>query len=515
MFRLVTAVEMTAIDRRAVSEHGITNLTLMENAGRAVAESLEKEVGSLVARTVLVVCGTGNNGGDGLVAARHLAKLGAVVSCVLLGKVSQLKPEPKTNAELLAEAGVSLREVTSPDELPSLFQNQEVVIDAIFGTGLSRPPEGIYAEAIRLINRSKALVVAIDIPSGVDSDTGKVYEPAVRAQLTITMGLPKIGLYFYPGRGHVGRLRIAEIGYPKQLLEDGADTFLVDDDYVREHLPHRPADGHKGTFGTCLLVCGSASYSGAACLAGMATVRSGCGLVVIGFPKSLSDIIGSRVIEAVKLPLPETQSGSISYSALEPILEHAAEADCLAIGPGITTHPSSKRLVRELLRRVQNPVVVDADGINSLAEDLKSLAQAKAQLVLTPHPGELGRLINRPAAEVNADRIKTARSFAQEHRLVLLLKGAPTVIGAPDGRLFLNPTGNSGLASGGTGDVLTGLLAGLVAQGAPPLDAAIIAAFLHGRAADIAAGELTEFCLAATDLLHYLPRAFHSLLAAP
>jgi len=512
MLRLVTAQQMKALDQRAVSEHGITTLALMENAGRAVVDFVRAELGNLTGKRVLVVCGTGNNGGDGLVAARLLAQLGATVYCALLGSRDKLKPEPKANAELLLQTGITIREIASPDALAPLFSNQDIVIDALFGTGLTRPAQGLYADAIRLINDSGAYVVAVDIPSGVDADTGLVYEPAVRARLTVTMGLPKFGLWLYPGRTCVGKLKVADIGYPRQLLEDGGDTFLVDDDYLRGHLPRRPAQGHKGTFGTCLLICGSANFSGAACLAGRAAVRSGCGLVVLGFPQSLADIIGSRVIEAVKLPLPQTPAQTLSYAALEPILDQAAEADCVAVGPGITTHADTRKLVLGLLAEIKKPLVIDADGINNLAGALSALKQARPPIVLTPHPGELGRLINRPAEEVNADRINICRSFAQEHKVVLLLKGAPTVVGAPDGRVLVNPTGNSGLASGGTGDVLTGLVAGLIAQGAVPLAAAATAAFLHGRAADIAATELTEYCLAATDLVDYLPRAFRSVL---
>lgn len=516
MLPLVTGREMKEIDRRAIEEWGIAGLVLMENAGRAVVDVFQKELGGVKDRRFLVLCGKGNNGGDGFVIARHLLNREGKVNCVLLGKVAELKGDARTNAQILLNAGYKIQEVTKPDELSRLSAvgcQLSAIVDAIFGTGLSSPPSGLAAETIRLVNQSQSYVISVDIPSGVDADTGAVLEPAIRAHLTVTMGLPKYGLVLYPGKACTGKLRIADIGIPYKLLKERANTFLVDDEFVRQNLPHRPPDGHKGSFGSCLLLCGSRGFSGACVLAAMAVVRSGAGLVHLGYPKGISSVIETCAIEPVKHPLPETDSETLSPAALAPLLELVSKVDSVAIGPGISTHPETRKLLLELLPQLEKPTVVDADGLNNLAGALEILSQVKAPLLLTPHPGELSRLIGKSPAEINADRIGTARNFAVTHKCILALKGAPTVIATPDGRAFVNPTGNSGLASGGSGDVLTGLITGFIAQGATPLGAAIIATFLHGLAADIGAQELTEYSLSAGDLLKYIPKAIANLIA--
>lgn len=503
---------MKEIDRQAIELWGINGLVLMENAGRAVVDFIREELGTLTTKKFLIVCGKGNNGGDGFVIARHLLNHGATAECFLLGKLAELRGDARTNAQILLAAGAGIRELTDITQLSSSLTPDTVVIDAIFGTGLSAPPTGIYAEAIQLLNQSGLYIISVDIPSGVDADTGKVFAPAVRARLTVTMALPKLGLVLYPGKSHTGKLRVADIGIPRNLVEQNARTFLVDGEFVRCHLPQRQPDGHKGTFGTALIVAGSRGFSGAACLAGMAAVRAGAGLVRLAFPRGIANVIETRVLEAVKHPLPETAAETLSSAALTELLQLTATADCIAIGPGISIHPETKNLLLELLPRIDKPLVIDADGINNLVGAKEIIARIKAPLILTPHPGELGRLLGRNPAQVNADRITTACEFAITHNCILALKGAPTVVAAPDGKVYVNPTGNSGLASGGSGDVLTGLIAGLIAQNAQPLQATIAGVFLHGLAADIAVRETTEYSLAASDLLNFIPRAFATVL---
>lgn len=512
MLPLVTAGEMKAIDHQAIEVWGIPSVVLMENAGRSVVLALEKEFKNLSGRNFLVLCGKGNNGGDGFVIARHLNNKGASVRCVLLGKINELKRDARTNAQILLNAAMKIEEIEQTHELCAIIKNQPVVIDAIFGTGLSTPPQGIFAEAIRLINESNAFVVSVDVPSGVDADTGKILEPAVHAHLTVTMALPKLGLFLYPGRNHIGKLIVADIGIPKQLLAENACCYLIDSDFVKTHLPARKPDGHKGTFGTCLLICGSRGYSGAACLTAMAAVRSGAGLVHIAYPESLGPIIESRVLEPVKHPLPETAEGTLSRQALKNLIDLAVNADAIAIGPGISTHRETRALLLELLLKIEKPLVLDADALNNLANSIELLKNVRTPVILTPHPGELSRLINLPPAEINSDRVGVSRSFAQNHHCILVLKGAPTVIAAPDGKVYLNPTGNSGLATGGTGDVLTGIICGLIAHGTEPLNAAICGVYLHGLAADLGALELTEYSLAAGDLLKFLPYAIRQTI---
>ena len=494
---------------------GIPGLTLMENAGRGVVECLEAELGNLRGRTVAIVCGPGNNGGDGFVCHRYLTELGARPVCILLSQVDRLKGDALTNAQRLLDSGVIVHEVSDPALLSSLLDGAEVVIDAIFGTGLSKPAQGVFADAIAQINQSGSYVVSVDVPSGVDADNGRLLEPAVRADLTVTMALHKCGHLLFPGAGCTGKLSIVDIGIPEEVLNRNAKTLLIDREYVRSVIPKRPKEGHKGTFGSCLLVCGSPRFSGAACLAGQATVRSGCGLVRLAVPSSIAGVVGSCVLDAVKLPMTETRDHTLSYEILPKLLEHAEVSNAVAIGPGLTTEPGTSRLVLSFLKKLERPVVIDADAINILAGHVDVLGELRSPAILTPHPGELSRLAGMKPDEINADRVEVPRELARKWNVVLVLKGAPTVVAEPSGKVYLNSTGNSGLGSGGTGDVLTGLMAGILAQGVKPVDAAIAAVFLHGLAADIAARELTEYCLCASDLIRFLPEAFKSVIKHP
>ena len=530
MQRLVTAVQMQELDRRTTAEFGIPGLTLMENAGRDVVESMEKHLGNLAGTQPLVVCGKGNNGGDGFVVTRLLLAKGAKPDCILLSRAADLSGDALANYKRLVDSGFAVREVsegdcprtgTVPSALEPLFQGRKVVVDAIFGTGLTRAPSGLAAEAITLINHSGSYVISIDLPSGLQSDTGVPYEPCVRASLTVTMALPKLGLWLYPGRALAGTVEVADIGMPdlevpspksKVQSPEPDQTWLLDAEYVRSLLPARRPDGNKGTFGRTLIIAGSRGFSGAAVLAGRAAVRSGCGLVNLAFPEGIGDIVGSTVTEAVKTPLPQTEIQSLSPAALESLLDMSAEAQAVAIGPGIGTDRRTQKLELGFLAEVEKPTVIDADGINNLVGRLALLSRAKPPLVLTPHPGEFARLTGLKPAEINADRVGVSRRFATKYKVTLVLKGASTVIAAPHGTVFVNPTGNSGLASGGTGDVLTGLITGLMAQGMSPLDAACAGVFLHGLAADIAVQSLTEYCLAAGDLPDLLPQAFAAVM---
>ena len=512
MQRIVTAGRMKNIDRKAMSEWGIPGIVLMENAGRAVADALEEALEPLDLMKVAVVCGKGNNGGDGFVAARHLLNRGIEVEIMLLGNTADLTGDARTNADILAKPGIPIAELADSAALAERLEHAEVVIDAVFGTGLNTAPRGRYAEAIDAVNESDCFVLAVDVPSGVDADTGDVPGSAVEADLTVTMGLAKQGLLLHPGRACCGDIEVADVGIPEHLLNDEFDTALIEDEDILEALPERPDNGHKGTFGTALLVAGARGFSGAACLTGTAAIRAGAGLVKLAYPESITGIVEAGVIEAVKIPVPDTGNGTLALAALDRVLAHAADARAVAIGPGITTDPETQELVLKLLPALSAPVVIDADGLNNLAGRLDVLTAMPAPAILTPHPGELSLLTGRPAPEIDHDRINVARGFAREHGVLLVLKGAPTVVATPAGIVFINSTGNSGLASGGTGDVLTGLIAGLLSQGAEPLDAALAGVFLHGRAADIAAEEFTGYALCAGDVIDHLPDAFTSVL---
>jgi NAD(P)H-hydrate epimerase len=512
MKKVVTAGQMRALDRAAIEACGIPGIVLMENAGRGAADELERALPDLTDRRVAVLCGRGNNGGDGFVICRHLLNRGITTSCILLGRVADLSGEARANADILLRSGVPLVEATEADQLVTGLESADVIVDALLGTGLASSPRGLFAEAIELVNALPAFVLAVDVPSGVDADSGRAFEPAIRADLTVTMGLLKRGLLLHPGRALAGRTVVADIGVPESLLLAEFDTVEIEDEDIGEWLPARPPAGHKGTFGTALIVAGSRGYSGAACLAGMAAVRAGTGLVKLAFPAGIADIVESRLLEAVKFSLPETPEGTIAPSAVNQIIALSRDAACVAIGPGLGAGPASQELVRALLPRLNCPVVIDADAISCLADSCELLREMKNPVVLTPHPGEMSRLVGRPAAEVDRDRVEVARGFAADHQVIVVLKGAPTVIAAPGEPAFLNPTGGSGLATGGTGDVLTGLIAGLLAQGCRPLDAATAGVWLHGKAGDLGSEALTPYSLCAGDLLDYLPEAFAAAL---
>jgi NAD(P)H-hydrate epimerase len=510
---LLTADEMRAADRAAIEVMGIPGVQLMETAGAKVARYLLGSGIAVPGARAIVVCGKGNNGGDGLVTARVLKTQSVDATCVLLGAVSDLRGEARAAAERLMDAGVTVAEIRDEGAFDSLLRGQHVVIDALFGTGLSSAPTGLHASVIRSINHSGLPVVSIDIPSGVDATSGWAFDPAVCATATVTMGAEKLGLRLYPGRGLAGQVEIADIGFPAGLLEQGCSCVTPEVCDIRKALPPRRPNGHKGTFGSVLVVAGSPGFCGAAVLAAQGAARSGAGLVHLAVPQSLSEVIEPGHIESVKHRLPDDGRGLIGPGATDAVLRLAESASCVAVGPGIGTDKSTVVFLAEVLHRIQAPIVIDADGINCLANTLRSLTARTGPTVLTPHPGEMARLIGESAESVNAGRVDVARRVARQYECTVVLKGAPTVTASEQGPIVVNPTGNSGLAKGGSGDVLTGLLAGLIAQGATPAEAAMTAVFLHGRAADIAAAGLTEYCLCAGDIVGFLPHAFASILA--
>jgi ADP-dependent NAD(P)H-hydrate dehydratase / NAD(P)H-hydrate epimerase len=519
--RLVTAEQMRGLDLKASREFGIPSIVLMENAARSVCEVIEDyfqeeecKCQGMRDLKVLIFCGKGSNGGDGLAVARLLANRGCRVSVVLLGAGTELRGDSKINydilkhSEVICTSAISARQV---DRCLSDLGDPDVIVDAIFGTGFKGKPAGLFAHAIEKINESDALVVAVDIPSGVQADDGRVEGVAVQADATVSMALLKRGHALFPGKEYCGDVWIGDIGVPQGQLAKGGDTFLLDADDVRRILPVRPADGHKGTFGTALTIAGSPGYTGAASLAAAAALRVGCGLSKVAVPQGSLGVVESTVREVVKFGLPQTPAGAFRAEALPRVRELLVATDVLALGPGMGTLPETRDFELKLLREIKIPVVIDADGINNLAQHTEILETLKAPVVMTPHPGELSRLVGLPPQQINDDRIEVCRRYAEEFGVVLIIKGAPTVVASPENVVWVNPTGNSGLGSGGTGDVLTGMIAGLIAQGLPALDAAQVGVYLHGLAADLAAEDKTEYSLMAGDLLEYIPEAIKAL----
>jgi len=528
--KILTAQQMREIDRLTVERCGIPYATLMETAGSRVVEEIISCYGSVGSHCFSIFCGKGNNGGDGAVIARLLWMRGAAeVDVFLFGKVDETKGEARTNFEILkrlvetkATSGMlplKFTEVTNIDEAKALVHNN-IIVDAIFGTGLTRPAEGLYAKAIEIINYSKDVnsdvvkVVAVDIPSGLSSDSGLPIGPHVKADLTISFTAPKIGNVISPASEANGDLIIVTIGSPDQLInETDANLQVVDQLWRAEWLrdSRRTSNAHKNSVGDVLLIAGSRGKTGAAALSSETVLRAGAGLVTVATSKSAQALLVTQTrAEVMTEALAETYDGAISQEALKPALHLAQNRTVIAVGPGLSSSDESTRaFVRELVQQRTTPMVIDADGLNALApwpEELKG--SDELPIILTPHPGEMARLIGKTNADVQADRIGVAREFATKHHVIVVLKGSRSLIAAPDGNVYVNPTGNAGMATAGSGDVLTGLIAGLLAQSPEDaLGATITGVYLHGLAGDIAARKLGMRSLIASDIIANLSEA--------
>jgi len=512
--KVVSAQQMREIDRRAIEGYGIPGVVLMENAGLQVVRVLEQRFSPLAHKKVAVIAGRGNNGGDGFVIARHLFNRRCQVKVYLLGRRDQIRGDARTNLEIISNMGLDIREIISLEELDDL-SNFDLLIDAILGTGISSAVEGFYREVIDLMNDSHRPIISVDIPSGLSSDTGQLIGPSIKASITVTFGLPKISLLTYPAAKQVGELIVADIGLPRSLLEEeDIKVNLLTPGIVRGYIPSREPDAHKGDFGHLLIIAGSWGKTGAAAMAGQAALRAGAGLVTLALPKSLNLTMETTIPEVMTLPLPETTEGTIDQRAKERIydfLDHT-RIQVVVMGPGLTTHPSTSQLVRELVEELSLPVVLDADGINAICSYLHLLRGRKAPLIMTPHPGEMARLCELSVQEIQKDRLGIAQRFAQTHKVHLVLKGAISVIADEQGVLFLNPTGNPGMATGGMGDVLTGMVGSFIAQGWPLRESVNTAVYLHGLAGDLASQDLGPMGLTARDLIDRIPLALKTLM---
>lgn len=506
--KVVTSQHMRELDRRAIDEWGIPGLTLMENAGRAVADAALRLTEDVPDRPIVVLCGRGNNGGDGFVAARHLRERGRQVQVFLAAARDELSGDAEANLERLEAAGLSVDVLSDPGPVSQACPAAGLVVDALLGTGLTGKVRGLPGQLIEAVNECAVRVLAVDVPSGLDADTGEPLGLATRAVETVTMGLPKLGLLLYPGMNYAGRVIVAQIGFPADLLEEAPSVAdLIDPEWVRMLLPRREPSAHKGRFGRVLAIAGSVGMTGAACLCAQGALRMGAGLVTVGSPASVNDILEVKLTEAMTVPLPETYGRTLDTRALALILDLAEDADVLAIGPGLSREPETAVLVRRLVARVEKPIVLDADGINALADAAVILEGAHAPAVLTPHPGEMARLMGVAAEKIQSRRAHFAEAAAKRFKATIVLKGARSIIADAGRPLTINPTGNPGMATGGTGDVLTGMVAALIAQGLLPFEAAAAATYLHGLAGDIAASRLGEASMVAGDVLAALPEA--------
>ncbi|HEY7142110.1 MAG TPA: NAD(P)H-hydrate dehydratase [Methylomirabilota bacterium] len=522
MIPLATAAEMRRADRSATERYGVPSLLLMENAGRGATDALERVLGPVRGRRIAVVCGKGNNGGDGFVVARHLIGRGARVTAWLVGRAGDVQGDARVNLDALQRAGESVTEAAEADgpafgRLRAELGAADVVVDALLGTGVRGAATGSIAAAIEAVNAAAAAgrpVCALDLPSGLPSDGEVPAGPVVRARVTVTFGLPKLGLVLPAGAAHAGRVEIADLGIPREWLGEGIPTALLEAADARAALPLRSTDAHKGSYGHLLVVAGSVGRTGAAVLACLGALRVGTGLVTCATPASQQPVVAAQLPEPMTEPLPETAARTLSAKAVERVVELLSRMDAVALGPGVGLDPETRAAVRTLVRDAERPMVVDADALTALAGRPGLCREAPAPRLLTPHPGEAARLLGCSIAEVQKDRIASARRLAAESGAVVALKGAGTVVASPDGRAMLNPTGNPGMATGGTGDVLTGVAGGLLAQGVAPAAALSAAVYLHGLAGDLVAEARGEAGLVAGDVADAIPAAIRRVLDA-
>ena len=514
--KIVTAHQMRELDRRTIHEAGVPGKTLMERAGSGVVSAMEETFGALKGKTVTIFCGKGNNGGDGFVVARLLRQKRSVVQVCLLAHVRDLKGDAKLMYQRFVKGAgrSSVLSAPSPDSMHQSVRHSHVLVDALLGTGTSSPVSGSYHEAIQAMNASEAPTVAVDLPSGIDADTGATSGTAVQASLTVTLGNPKLGLFLGTGIDHVGRLHCVDIGIPARYVEDlHLPIELLTPSAIRSWLPQRPASAHKGTFGHAGIIAGSSGQSGAAALAAKAALRAGAGLVTVATPASVQASVASGIPEVMTLPLPETADHTLSRRALPKLQPFMQSRHAIGIGPGLSTHAETAGVIRTLVAECDRPIVIDADALNALAGHTNLLRSCPLSPIVTPHPGEMARLLGEStAAAVNRNRIGIAREFARTHSSIVVLKGARTIIAHPHGPAAITPTGNPGMATAGTGDVLTGILAGLLAQGGVPWEVAQSGVYLHGLAGDLAAQAYGYPSLMAGDLITYLPQAITHVL---
>jgi hydroxyethylthiazole kinase-like uncharacterized protein yjeF len=510
--KLVTARQMQAIDAETIQNRGIPGLTLMENAGLGIAEFVQRFLdGDVTAMNVAIFCGKGNNGGDGFVVGRYLSEWGAKVEFYLIGKVADLKGDAAVNCQRALELGLPVTELTSKSDFPDLLET-ELVIDAIFGTGFEGDVRGLAAPCIKFMNSLGVSIVSVDAPSGLNCDTGEVSGTCIEAKATATLALPKIGQFLYPGKAKVGAIEVVPIGIPDDVVDKAeAVGDLIDEQLVDRFLPRREPTAHKGSCGKLFILAGARGYTGAACLAGESAIRSGVGLCYLGVPAGLNPIFEIKLTEVITRPLPDiAKKQCLALRGIGEIRQYLKNADAAVIGPGLGTHHETKELVRRIVSDLNIPAIIDADGLNAFEGHSDKFVECNAPIVLTPHPGELSRLIDADVRTIAADRMSYAIEAASRFNCVVLLKGAPTFVADPSGNTYLNPTGNAGMAIGGCGDILSGIIGSLLAQGVTSLEAACVGAYVHGLAADIAVQEYGPTALIPSDIILCLADAYQT-----
>lgn len=505
--KVATVEEMRRLDGEATERFGIPEILLMENAALAVVSVMEKTA-PLAGERVVIVCGTGNNGGDGFAVARLLLSRGADVTVIFPGNPEKLTGSAAVNYGMLRRLPLRLENPVSTEMLPPSLASCDRIVDALFGTGLTREVTGLHREIIEAVNRAGKPVTSVDIPSGVSGDTGEILGTAVRARQTVTFGLPKRGNLLYPGAAFCGKLFVSHISFPPPLYGDERIPVAVNSPVP---LPPRKDAGHKGDFGEALFVAGASGYYGAPLLSAKAFLRAGGGYARLAAPRSVIPVIAGKGSEIVFHPQGETVSGSLSPDSLKPILETAGRTDFVVLGPGLSLNDETARLARDLAGKLDRPLLIDGDGLTALSASPHILKKRKAPTILTPHMGEMARLTGRPVSELERDRLEILRETSLALRSFIVLKGAHTLVSEPGGRTWINLTGNSGMATAGAGDVLTGCIAAMAGLGLDLAGAVRMGVLVHGLAGDLAARSLGEDGLLAGDLLRFLPRALKTI----
>ena len=501
--KITSVDEMRFMDRYAIEKLGIAEEILMENAGLAAVDLLQKEIG-ISGKKFVIFCGSGNNGGDGLVVARFIHSCGGSVKVFLLSESNKYRGAAKTNFAIIARLPIEVIKLGNAAITKKDIAHCDVIIDAIFGTGLDRPVTGLTSDVIVLINKSRKKVLSLDIPSGINGNTGEVMGIAVKADYTVTFGLPKIGNMLYPGYGLCGELFVNHISFPPSLYEqDGLQVQT--NDYVK--LPARPTEAYKGSVGDVLFIAGAANYYGAPYFSAMSFLKSGGGYARLAAPQSVVPVIAKRGREIVYLPQEETAAGSIAFKNKKALLAAAAKVDMVVIGPGLSLQEETVRLVKELTTAIKVPLLIDGDGLTAISGNPEILRSRKALTILTPHLGEMARLTGKPATEINVNKIAILRETAKKLKATIILKGPHSLIGTLSGKVYINLTGNAGMATAGSGDVLTGCIAAMYGMGLKPDDAACKGVFLHGYAGDLAAAKKGTDGITAKDIMEFLPQA--------
>ena len=511
--KILNQQEMRHLEEIAIEDFRMTSRLLMENAGRSIFDyikDLNKEFSK-----VIILCGLGNNGGDGFVLARQLYNRDIPFEIFVIGDADKIKGDALSNLDILRKLEVDINTIEDKFKIRSLEQiidKNDLIIDAILGIGIKGPVRELSSEVIEVINSLYNTVISVDLPSGVNSDTGTIENIAVKADATITLGLPKFGNILFPGANYNGDLKIGHVGISPKIADAIASkTFIITKKMIKEYIPKRTADSHKGTYGKASVIAGSRGLSGAAILTCLAALNSGVGIMELFIPESIDLIISTKVVEIITRPLKETPNGLIDLSSITSVVKGIEASNVVAIGPGCGNSNELFELLKQIINASESPIVIDADGLNALSKNIEVLKDSKSKIVLTPHLGEMSRLVDRPIEEIKKDKINIVKDFTKEYNVILVLKGARTIVGLPSGEIYINVNGNSGMATAGSGDILTGLIASLIAQGVAPDKAALLGVFIHGYSGDLVAKEKGEYGMLAEDIVKSIGQVFKEL----